>query len=331
MPPTTSPDVNKEAASQQSTTRTESSLITALRGIVTEAVIEAPRAPKGCGEGPCLCVQDIGRVEIVRVRGSAVRVQADADPRDSRLVAVILSSGRGAVRQGGQTTELGAGDLCFIRSGREATLTFEGAFEIILVMVPEQVFAEQSPLWRAALSKRIPATVGAPAVFLDAIQSLQRWRDTLGHASADGIGNALVDLMGAVVCFGVPADSGCVMRSLYHRERVKQFAQENLRNPELNVERIAEAVKLSPRQIHRLFANEAMSLMRWVWVRRLENCHRELREPASAKRTISDIAYAWGFNDQAHFSRAFRKHFGVSPRDVRRQLVHGAGAETQPV
>jgi len=32
---------------------------------------------------------------------------------------------------------------------------------------------------------------------------------------------------------------------------------------------------------------------------------------------ISQIAYAWGFNDQAHFSRTFRKHFSVSPRHLR--------------
>lgn len=59
--------------------------------------------------------------------------------------------------------------------------------------------------------------------------------------------------------------------------------------------------------------------MRWVWVQRLEQCYRELIQDASARRTISEIAYAWGFNDQAHFSRTFRKHYGVSPRSLRRR------------
>ena len=36
-----------------------------------------------------------------------------------------------------------------------------------------------------------------------------------------------------------------------------------------------------------------------------------------AARTISEIAFGWGFNDAAHFSRAFRARFGCSPRDVR--------------
>ncbi len=289
-----------------------------------------PDIPFGSGEGPRISVQDIGRIEIVAAKGETVSLRTDPGRGNGRLSALILRSGSASVRQGTQATELAAGDLCFVRRGRVFSLTLTGPFEVLFVTAPEQEFAERFPLWRTALSKRIPATIGVPAVFLDAVQSLQRWRETLGHASSEGIANALIDLMGAVICFAVPSSADCVLRSLYHRERVKRYAQENLRNPELSVERIAEAVQLSPRQIHRLFADEPMSLMRWVWARRLENCQRELCEPALAKRPISDIAYAWGFNDQAHFSRAFRKHFGVPPSDVRGQLGQDAG-ETDKV
>jgi AraC-like DNA-binding protein len=144
----------------------------------------------------------------------------------------------------------------------------------------------------------------------------------LGDAGSDGLADAVVDLMGAVICCAVPVNSDCIQRSFYHQDRIKQFARLNLGNPELSVELIADAVGLSPRQIHRLFANEEMSLMRWVWVQRLEQCYRELVQDVSAQRTISEIAYAWGFNDQAHFSRTFRKHYGVSPRSLRRRSDH---------
>jgi AraC family transcriptional activator of tynA and feaB len=32
---------------------------------------------------------------------------------------------------------------------------------------------------------------------------------------------------------------------------------------------------------------------------------------------ISEIAYAWGFNDLSHFNRAFRARFGMTPREWR--------------
>jgi AraC-like DNA-binding protein len=32
---------------------------------------------------------------------------------------------------------------------------------------------------------------------------------------------------------------------------------------------------------------------------------------------VGEIALSWGFNDHSHFSRAFRKRYGVSPKDWR--------------
>ncbi|AGA91519.1 transcriptional regulator containing an amidase domain and an AraC-type DNA-binding HTH domain [Thioflavicoccus mobilis 8321] len=291
------------------------SLVEALRQVVTSSQ-EVPRDPETT---PFVAIQDIGRTEIIWARGGPIDFSIGADEITAPLTVQVLLTGRAVVRQGDEVLELKAGDLCLTRGARPLAMTLVEPFEIALVNVPEQEFAERFPLWRLALMKAIPGSAGAPAVLRDAIESLQRWRDTLGASGTQGIANALVDLVGAVVCFAVPANSDCIQRSLYQRERVKRFAQENLRNPDLSVEQIADAVKLSARQIHRLFANEPMSLMRWVWLQRLENCHRELRDVASANRSISDIAYAWGFNDQAHFSRAFRRQFGVAPREVRRQ------------
>lgn len=300
-----------------------------LNAALRQALADAAQAATDATEAHAmLTTQDIGRAEIVWARSGSLDLQIDPGDAAPRVSALIVHRGRALIRQGAAATELDVGDLCLIRDASPLELGLDGPCELTLVHVPEQEFAERFPLWRWALAKRIRAAAGAPAVFLDALGSLQRWRETLGHGSQEGLANALIDLMGAVVCFAVPDDTGCVLRSLYQRERVKGFAQRNLQNPDLNVELIAEAVNLSPRQVHRLFARESVSLMRWVWIQRLENCHRELRNASTAKRTISDIAYAWGFNDQAHFSRAFRKHFGVSPREVRRRQASRAAATT---
>jgi len=33
---------------------------------------------------------------------------------------------------------------------------------------------------------------------------------------------------------------------------------------------------------------------------------------------VTEIAFRWGFKDSAHFSRAFKREFGISPSEVRR-------------
>ncbi len=206
-----------------------------------------------------------------------------------------------------------------MRASRPLRFQQDEPFEAILVNVPEAEVASRFPLWRAALIRVIDGSSGVPAVFRDAVASLKLWGGTLGNSGNDGLADSVMDLMGAVICCAVPVNSDCIRRSLHHQDRIKTFARLNLSNPELSVELIADAVGLSSRQIHRLFANEEMSLMRWVWVQRLEKCYRDLMQRESDRRTISEIAYAWGFNDQAHFSRTFRKHFGVSPRSLRRR------------
>ena len=264
--------------------------------------------------------QDIGRVEIVEAVGACLSIDTEgaASTATAQVSALILVQGTVEIRQGERSTQLAAGDLCLIRSGRPLQLKLKGDFRIALVGVPEAEFADRFPLWRAALLTPIRVESGVPAVFRDAVASLHRWQDSLGVAGRDGLADAVIDLMGALVCFAVPSHRDCVQQSLYQRDRIKTVAQRNLRNPELDIDFIAAAVGLSARQVHRLFADEGTSLMRWVWVQRLEQCRRELGQDDSGRRSISDIAYTWGFNDQAHFSRAFRKHFGLAPRDLRR-------------
>ena len=88
-------------------------------------------------------------------------------------------------------------------------------------------------------------------------------------------------------------------------------------DPELNVAQIARTLRLSPSTLHRAWTGEPCSLSDWIWSLRLDAARRDLCDPACSARTVSDIAFSWGFNDAAHFSRAFRVRFGCSPRDAR--------------
>jgi AraC-like DNA-binding protein len=46
-------------------------------------------------------------------------------------------------------------------------------------------------------------------------------------------------------------------------------------------------------------------------------CRRDLADPALRHRPITDIAFAAGFNDLSHFSRAYRERYGCAPSDAR--------------
>jgi AraC-like DNA-binding protein len=103
----------------------------------------------------------------------------------------------------------------------------------------------------------------------------------------------------------------------YHREQIKACARSRLRDPALTVASIAAQLRVSPSTLHRAWAGEACSMAEWIWSQRLDAARRDLCDPNFAARSVSEIAFSWGFNDAAHFSRAFRARFACSARELR--------------
>ncbi|MHA6140459.1 helix-turn-helix domain-containing protein [Pseudomonas mohnii] len=110
----------------------------------------------------------------------------------------------------------------------------------------------------------------------------------------------------------------------FKKHRIKSFIEQNLGERELTIERIAQAVQCSVRTLHRVFEDENGSgLNEYIWQRRLSRCAEDLRNPGSASRSITDIAYGWGFNSSSHFSKTFKSAYGVSPRLFRESSALG--------
>ena len=86
---------------------------------------------------------------------------------------------------------------------------------------------------------------------------------------------------------------------------------------------IASANHISVRYLHKLFHEEGTSVARWVRERRLDNCRRDLEDPALARRGVQAIARRWGFQDAAHFTRIFKASFGEPPGQYRRGELVG--------
>jgi AraC-like DNA-binding protein len=101
------------------------------------------------------------------------------------------------------------------------------------------------------------------------------------------------------------------------RARAKAHIAANLQDPGLSIDSIAEAVGCTKRNLHKLFTKEDETLNSYIWNSRLERVRQDLSNSAMRHRSITDIAFAWGFNSSAHFSRSFRDRYGVAPRAYR--------------
>ena len=98
-------------------------------------------------------------------------------------------------------------------------------------------------------------------------------------------------------------------------QRAADFIRDNL-DGALSVDRIARGVGVSASGLQRLFrASEGLSVFEYVRQKRLERAHLLLKTNEVTIQEASDIA---GYSNAANFATAFRRRFGVSPKEVAR-------------
>jgi AraC-like DNA-binding protein len=101
------------------------------------------------------------------------------------------------------------------------------------------------------------------------------------------------------------------------RFQVHAFIEEHLQDRGLTIASIAAANHISVRTLHRLFVAEETTVAGWIRRRRLERCRKDLVDPTLRHLAVSTIAARWGMPESAHFSRLFRREYGVPPTEYR--------------
>ena len=69
--------------------------------------------------------------------------------------------------------------------------------------------------------------------------------------------------------------------------------------------------------LNQLFGSLGATPMRWVWAERLKASRVALMQ--GDVRSVTDAAFAHGFSDLGHFSRSFKRTFGMSPQTMLRK------------
>ena len=125
--------------------------------------------------------------------------------------------------------------------------------------------------------------------------------------------DAYFEILSASIGRGTPLRP----RAMELRRRIHRYIDAHLSESSLGPGEIASAIGISVRHLHRLFLMTGNTLGDYIRTRRLKGCRGDLANPSMRTRTITEIAFFWGFSDSAHFSHSFRKQFGLSPRAFR--------------
>jgi AraC family transcriptional regulator, positive regulator of tynA and feaB len=131
-------------------------------------------------------------------------------------------------------------------------------------------------------------------------------------------GNHIVDLISRAHLFVAPekpegnAVPALLLMMLDHID-------DNFHDPALSAASLARRFRCSVRYVHALFSTTGSPVGEHISEKRLLFCSRNLLKRQNV-RTIAELAYSAGFQDVSYFNRAFKRRFGMTPRELRRSL-----------
>ncbi len=264
----------------------------------------------------------IGDLEFAEVMADAQLVERS--PRqiakyaeEDFLISFQLAQ-RGLVRQNGREALLTPGSFALYDSTQPYSLTFQERFHQLVVQMPKEVLSRHLMQPERYTAIPISGKSGLGAVLTDFIFSLARELNHVQSAPeelSENLINMIAMAFSSSVMLSQIGNHSIVRESL--KRRIRQYIDNNLCDPDLSNHQIADAQPISVRYLHKLFEEETETVHTLILNKRLARAHQLLNDPAYAGYSIERIAYSTGFVSAAHFSRSFKKQYGVCPSDVR--------------
>jgi AraC-like DNA-binding protein len=286
--------------------------------VVTQTFVplecDAPDQPRFGGD---VRHRQIGSIGITDVQASAMRARRTAAkiahaPSDDLIVVLHL---RGTCRAGQRAVaaELNLNEGALVTTDETYFFEFPTRFRQLVLKLPQYLLAEKRI--RSELGCALLLAPGPTRLMQTLALSCLDDPIAVSADEAQGIEQAFADLLGSAIKY--PAIAGDRADTSARYREACLFIRRNLTDPNLNPAAVAAHVNTSNRSLARTFARAGTTIERMIWRERLAAARRDFLDPRFMDRSITDIAFSWGFNDAAHFSRSFSKTYGVTPSEFR--------------
>ncbi|MDN0196956.1 helix-turn-helix domain-containing protein [Streptomyces sp. S.PNR 29] len=255
-------------------------------------------------------------LEIVRTQRAIRRF----DPEAYQIQCLL--EGECGAAQSGREAAVHAGDLVLV----DTSLPYEarhipspGPVSSVVVTLPRAMLPLPPRAVRRLLAAPVPLSHGMGGVLYRWLTDVAARADEFTEADVPTLASVTTDLLASVLGRCLEAEDTLAPESRRRalHTRIRDFIDQHLTDPSLSPALVAAAHGISVRYLHQLFAEEGETPAAWIRHRRLERCRRDLADPRLQNRSIQSVAARWGFPDPATFSRAFRRAYGMTPRDYR--------------
>ena len=242
-------------------------------------------------------------------------------PLDDVFKLVLQIEGMGEIRQRERVFRLHPGDWSLYDPRVPYSITNQAHSRLLAITIPRQQFKGIKMPELHTCEAQTSSMRGLYAVLGSFLTSLAEQLPSLPNGVGQPVGDTVLGLLASTLATQKDEALGTMPIPGVFKARVKQYVHAHLADSDLSLDLIAQQLRCSKRYLHRVFEDEQHTLDRFIWLARLERCADALRASAGRRSSVSEIAFAWGFNSSAHFCRLFKSHFGVSPRDFQRRAL----------
>ncbi|KQV48829.1 hypothetical protein ASC95_23380 [Pelomonas sp. Root1217] len=272
---------------------------------------------------------DVGALRMYRIDAPAHHIERDAAcgelPTDDFYKLVLQVSGCGTVEQQQRRVVLQPGRWILYDPRAPYSITNPERCTLLVTHVPRGLLAGLRLPGPHAGELGSDNVAGLHGVFGSYLRALSDQLPGLPDGAGQALSESIMGLLGSTLAetlrrVGEPVSLPAVLKL-----RARQYVQTHLSDPELSIQRIADALRCSKRYLHRVFEDDDVSLERQIWNSRLERCHAALTHEANAQRSAAEIGFAWGFRSGAHLNRLFKQRYGLTPGACQRQAAEARG------
>jgi AraC-like DNA-binding protein len=271
----------------------------------------------------------LGAMQVVRMDlmpVTVVRTPALISQFDPDLLKLLFvcDSGTSVVEQGAQQARLGRSEFAFYDTRRPFQIGCgigqQRPIRLLTFMFPPSLLPLSPSRLPRLAATRIPATAGLGDLTARFLLQLGRNVDHYSPFEAARLSTAALEVLATRLAHELDINDWGTPEARRHAllTTVQAFIQQHLGDAQLTPSGIAAAHHMSLRSLHQLFHDAGLTVAGWIRQRRLEQCRRDLADPALAGRPVAGIAARWGFSSAADFNRAFRAVHGMPPAEYRR-------------
>lgn len=222
------------------------------------------------------------------------------------------------VSQSGREALLKPGSFALYDSASEYSLAFARPFHQFVLQMPRDVLSRHLMDPEKYTAIPISANEGMGLILKNFLYSLVGEISSSDEPITDQLSDNLVNMIALTFSSSVLTskliETDCVKEALLRR--IRQFIDNNLFDPQLNNARVAQSQNISVRYLHKLFSTQTQSVHEMISDKRLTAARAILEDPSARRPSMESLAHHVGFSSAAHFSRAFKRRFGLRPSDV---------------